>query len=343
VPHWSENIFFSFSGQYYIVPDLAGVASPEMARQYGVSGGIIPFPGFRIAAGYEWNNWLFSLELGFTYIKGDNPLVTNIFLIPSILKAGYTFYPISQYKQFTLTPTAGFGTVFAGADHYKDAIDMLLGIQSSSANNGLLIQAGLRAGWQPFSTTEGKIERKIEFFAGLSVDCIIEKEGIIPLPQLEIGIIVRPFIRVRPAPIAHNEPIKETDIIIEVTEILNEPDIILEYKREYLIIFFDTDSFTLSDNGIAVLDEVINAFNKYTEAKIIIRGYAAPYPSVWGQTELSRQRALSCIYYLTENDIKEEYLTIEAMGAGSLPQNTERSDTSRRRSVEVIIEGWIQP
>ena len=71
--NWRENLFFSLSGQYYILPGIADAVSFDLAEGYGLSYGFSPLPGFRAAIGYEWRRWNFSIESGYTFIRGDTP------------------------------------------------------------------------------------------------------------------------------------------------------------------------------------------------------------------------------------------------------------------------------
>jgi hypothetical protein len=165
---WKEGLFGYLSGQYYVIPGLASTLSPDLAEKYGVSKGVISYPGFRAGAGWEWRHWSFGLESGYSYIKGDNPLILDIFIVPLLFKAGYSFFPIKSYEQFSLTPAASLGIVFAAVDHYRDVIDMLTERQSHLTSKGLFAQLGIRAGWNPVK----KWGRAFEVFAGLSVDAV---------------------------------------------------------------------------------------------------------------------------------------------------------------------------
>jgi outer membrane protein OmpA-like peptidoglycan-associated protein len=319
-PFYLDNVFFYISGQYFMLPDLADIISPEMASRYGVSEGIIPYPVFRIGVGYEWEKLQFSIESGYTYIKGDNPLVLNVFMIPFLLKAGYSFYPFKSYKRFNIKPTAALGFVYSGADYYKDALNLLIGRLTYSTGTGLLVQPGFRIGWNP----SARLGRMLEIFTGASIDLIIETDGLIPLPQIELGVLVRPFPR-KPRP-----PVPETFVEIY------EPKF---FRRIYLVTFH-ADSAFITRDGFAVLDEAAAILDDFDELKIIVRGFAAPFVSAQGQREVSRRRAVNCASYLMEkHEIPEELITIEWVGAEESPENTLDSNHSQRRSVEIIIEG----
>jgi hypothetical protein len=60
------------------------------------------------AAGYEWKNFRLSVESGYIYIAGTNPLVLDIHLVPLTLKGGYAFH----LGKFGVLPSLGAGMVF---------------------------------------------------------------------------------------------------------------------------------------------------------------------------------------------------------------------------------------
>ena len=325
---------------------MSSLISPKLADQYGIGEGFIPYPGFRAGAGYEWNKWRFGFEAGYTRIKGNNPLVQDIRLTPLVLTAGYVFNPIQNYDRFSLVPNIAFGMVFAQVEHYKDAIDILTNKISSSSNTGFLLRPGVRAGWEPFPNWE----KRLEVFAGFSVDCIIETSGVIPLPQMELGVIIRPFRKTtRPEPAIQimEEP---TEIEIEIEEIDEQIDEEIEIEIEIeppeiihtvMLVLFDADRMVPNAAGIGTLNEAGNAAADLQDLKITIKGYAAPFVSASGQREVSRRRASYCAAYLMENfGITEEQITIEWHGSDALPENIRTQDNAQRRSVEIILEGW---
>jgi hypothetical protein len=68
--------------QYYVIPNIADAFAPDLAAKYGFGDGLVtPYPGFRGGFGYEWGRLQVGFETGYTYIKGDNPLVTDIKLV----------------------------------------------------------------------------------------------------------------------------------------------------------------------------------------------------------------------------------------------------------------------
>jgi len=329
--NWLEGLFLSVSGQYYIMPDLTGAISPELAAQYGVSGVIIPYPGFRAGAGYEWKKWSFGLESGYTYIKGDNPLVTDISVVPLLLKAGYSFFPFSSYEYFSLTPIAAFGFAFAQADHFLSVVDMFLKNPAHSKNSGLMAQLGLRAGWNPVR----KWGRALEVFAGLSVDGIIETGGLIPLPQVELGVLVRPFqFKPRKAAVAPEELVfshTPDNIVVEEGK---------DGKTVRLLnaVYFEADSAVMLERYRPILDEAGRRLQTNPASRITLRAYTAPFGTTEGRAALSAERARYCMDYLQQSfGIARARITVENFGAEKTPAFVDANWESYR-CVELIIE-----
>jgi len=329
--NWLEGVFLSVSGQYYVMPNLAVTVSPELAEQYGVSDVIIPYPGFRAGAGYEWKKWSFGLESGYTYIKGDNPLVTDISVVPLLLKTGYSFFPFSSYEYFSITPSAGFGFAFAQADHYLSVVDMLLKNPAHSKNSGFMAQLGLHVGWNPVR----KWGRALEVFAGFSVDGIIETGGLIPLPQVELGVLVRPF-KFKP---------RKADVAPEDLVFSNRPEnIIVEEGKDgrtvrlLNAVYFEADSAVMIERFRPILDEAGRRLQANPASRITLRGYTAPFGTVEGRSALSAERARYCMDYLQrEFGIARTRIAIENYGAEKSPAFVDANWESYR-CVELIIE-----
>jgi hypothetical protein len=88
-------------------------------------------------------------------------------------------------------------------NHYQTVIDLLLEKPSRSSSSGFLAAAGLRLGWS--------FAPALTLYAGAGIDCVIETGGLIPLPALELGVTLKPFLfgKKPPAePHKRPEPIK---------------------------------------------------------------------------------------------------------------------------------------
>jgi outer membrane protein OmpA-like peptidoglycan-associated protein len=356
---WTGGIFLDLGGQYYLIPGLAGTLSPDMAERYDISEGLIkPWPGFRAGVGYEWRKFRFSLESGYTYIEGTNPLVLHIRLIPFLFKTGYAF---SFGSHFTLSPVLGAGALFSRVDHYESAINMLLEKSSLSANTGFLFHGGFRAGW---SFTEA-----LALYAGVGMDCVTETGGLIPLPSIELGLTIKPFLfRKKPPPArppdlpparppeqtpaeaetTYDEP-EPAEIEIEAAaelEQTGEPEPVIPAKepeapapvRVIRTLYFPPDAALPVRSHLVELDAAGELLRSSPELAVSLRGYTAPYGTVAGQIGLSEERARFCAGYLErEWGIETERIDIAWYGADRLPE-TGNGEEWRRRCVEIVIE-----
>jgi outer membrane protein OmpA-like peptidoglycan-associated protein len=330
--------------QYYVLPDTADSLAPDMAKRYGVSGGLIkPYPGFRAGAGYEWRNWRFSLESGYTYVKGDNPLVLDIHFIPLTFKAGYAFSP---WKNLSIVPALGAGLTFVSVNHYETAIDMLLDNQSHSSNRGFLLNAGIRLGWS--------FTPALEFFAGAGLDCIVESGGLISLPAVELGITIKPFRFGKKKEAAGEEaPGKAIPAMVKTPEAVvpeaiekaaEIPALPPESKvRIVRVLYFPEESAVPAGSRLVELDAAAELLLSSPELGVTLRGYAAPYGTVTKLYALSEGRARFCADYLEKKyGIESRRITVEWHGADKEPEASDGEDW-RRRCVEIIIETMAKP
>jgi outer membrane protein OmpA-like peptidoglycan-associated protein len=333
-----EGFFLDLEGQYYIVPDFAGTLDTALAERYGVSNGLVkPYPGFRLGAGYEWQNFRLSLESGYTYIAGTNPLVLDIHLIPLTLRGGYAF----RLGKFSILPSLGAGLVFASVSHYETAIAMLLDDLSHSSNRSFLVNAALRLIWS-FTPALG-------LYAGAGIDCVVEQGGMLPLPAAALGISFRPFLMGRRPPARTETPPRVVEQAQTVPEAvppkpaqaeIPEPEPPPETPapaRVLRVLYFPADAALPVSSHLAELDAAAELLIS-SAALVRLRGYTAPYNTPEAQRALSEERARFCGEYLIkEHGIAPERIITEWYGAERLPESSDGSDWTRR-CVEIIIE-----
>lgn len=162
---WYDGFFAEASMLHYYVPDV-------------LSEYLQPKVGFRGALGYEYYFFRFAVESGYSHIEGTNPLVTELTLIPLIFKIGY-FLPLFSF--FGLQADLGLGVLFSKITRHIDALDMLLENITESSERSLFSGARLYFTALPWNS--------LKLYAGGGVDLIMEKDGLIPLPLLEAGLI----------------------------------------------------------------------------------------------------------------------------------------------------------
>jgi outer membrane protein OmpA-like peptidoglycan-associated protein len=232
--------------------------------------------------------------------------------------------------------------VFAGVDHYETAIAMLLDEPSRSSNRGFFANAALRLGWS--------FVPALTLYAGAGVDCLIETGGIIPLPALEMGITLKPFLFRRkppagrvpeevpalPLPEPETGPEEAPAAFTEEPVPIPIPDVIPEPPPRILMtLYFPADAAVPS--ALAELDEAAQLLLAAPGLNVTLRGYTAPYSTPGARRALSEERARFCAAYLTrEYGIPEERISVEWYGSEQAPE-AGGSDL-QRRCVEIIIE-----
>ena len=102
-------------------------------------------------------------------------------------------------------------------------------------------------------------------------------------------------------------------------------------------IYFDFDSYQLSETSCQYLSSIVSVLNRVPEAKISIDGHASQEGSRWHNERLAYRRAKAVADYLTDNGVDAERVIV--VGHGSLIPNdeTEGENLKRDRRVEVKV------
>jgi outer membrane protein OmpA-like peptidoglycan-associated protein len=305
-------------------------------------------PGFRAALGYEYRNFHLAVESGYTHIKGTNPLVLDIKMIPLALKFGYE-YPI--FFGFGVQADLLAGYFFSRTVHYLTFLDTLTGKLREDEERNTFAGARLYATW----SAKGKL---LKIYAGGGGDIVFENDGPIPMPLVEIGLRFYP-LKLLPRKKPREQIVFEEQAVIEEPEVYLDEFEFEEAEEEFYeeeaepeppepvrllwLALYPSNKTAPDAEGLAVMDQaaavMAEAEGEYT---IVLKGYAAPFVSVSGQTEVSRRRVVFCKEYLMEkHGIPEDRITVEWHGSKALPENTAERDHARRRGVEIIFEGVI--
>ncbi len=174
VPKELEHIFVSGSvHQIFAVGELSQYAQSK--------------PGWRAGLGYnivlnEKHSFPIFVEGGYSFVSGTNPLVRTLDIVPVVGYAGYTFSPIPFLDIFV---QLGAGGYFAKVDHYETAIALAAGNLTTTMGNGLIVGAKIGAGVSLF-------ERSLEIHMNGTVECILERDGPVPLPGASLTVTVYP-------------------------------------------------------------------------------------------------------------------------------------------------------
>jgi len=167
---WYEDFYVEASFLHYFTPKI-------------LDGLVQPKAGFRGSLGYEFKHIRFTIESGYTAIEGTNPLVTDIRITPLLFKAGYA-QPIRWGLGVQADLGAGF--LFSRVTRYETAIDTVLDNKQNDSVRSPLFSARAYA-------TYTIPQNFLKVYAGGGADMVIETDGPIPLPLIEVGVSFKPF------------------------------------------------------------------------------------------------------------------------------------------------------
>jgi outer membrane protein OmpA-like peptidoglycan-associated protein len=315
---WFDGFFVEGSALHYTVPEFfSEVIRPEV--------------GFRAALGYEFHNFRFAVETGYTHIEGTNPLVLDLVFTPLTFKAGYAL-PIRW--GLGVQADLGFGWIFSETVHYDTAIDMLMGNIKESPARSTLLGARLY-GTYSFLRRKGGID-SLKLYAGGGIDAIFEDEGVLPLPLIEAGVSFKPLALFRRREREVPAPVIETPAE-EVPEAA-VPEHEVRVERVLTSVYFEPDTAVMIERYRRVLDEAGERLRADPNLKITLRGYTAPFGWLEGRNIVSADRARFCAEYLVRNyGIDEGRMQIEYFGSERAPEFTD-ADWQSYRCVELITE-----
>ncbi|MBO4533616.1 MAG: hypothetical protein J5726_07985 [Treponema sp.] len=145
-------------------------------------------PEWCAGMGYTFLNGSFcsipvSFEAAHCVISGTNSMVHSFDLWPFLFSAGVELFPTSV---FSFGIDAGAGPYLATIRHFESAIDLIQNKLTTTKGSGCMFSVKLYTGFNLF-------DRALELRLSGSFDCIIEKDGLIPLPAFNVSIVLYPF------------------------------------------------------------------------------------------------------------------------------------------------------
>ena len=167
---WFSKFFVQGSWNRYFAPD--------MAADYIMDDG-----GFRVGVGYSFDlpynlSVPVYVESGYSHLVGTNPILLDVKSVPLIFFGGvdWTFMDFFKFNF-----SVGMGAMFSTVEHYESAYDMVKGNLTVSDGSDFLF--AFRAGLG-FDLVEGFAT----VYATYGLDLILETDGPIPLPGLNVGL-----------------------------------------------------------------------------------------------------------------------------------------------------------
>jgi outer membrane protein OmpA-like peptidoglycan-associated protein len=303
---WYEPFFIETAGQYYFSPGFLS----ELIK---------PGFGFRGALGYEYNRFRFAVESGYNRITGTDPLVLELDFTPLVFKFGYA---LPLFSIFGLQADLNAGVAFSKTLRYETAIDLAMDNVQEIRENSFITGGRFYATVTPLDF--------LRIYAGGGIDLILEKEGPLSLPLVEVGIHFKPFVLLRKEP--EEQPNRQEEKaapprdIIKV--IISLPDI-----------RFETDSAELSDSERMKIQEIGNILRNIPGVKIRVEGHTARAGTSEDRIRLSRQRAQAVESYLIWLEaVDASNVTVTGHGADRpVADNATAEGMSANRRVEIII------
>jgi outer membrane protein OmpA-like peptidoglycan-associated protein len=314
---WFDDVFIEGTVLHYVAPEPFTEA-------------VQPKTGFRAALGYEFRNFRFAAESGYTRVEGTNPFVLDLRFSPLTFKFGYA---LPLRRGLGLQADLSGGVLFSQTNHYKNAVEFILEQDRNSPATSPL--TGVRL----YATFTVPHLQPVKIYAGGGLDMIFEPGGVIPLPAFEGGISIKPFgfirQKQRPGPEQPYTPLDTVFAHIPENQIVEEDE---KGKTIRLLnaVYFLADSTVFIEGYLPLLDQAGNRLRNSPDMSIILRGYAAPFGTEAGQRTLSAARAWRCAEYLMSMGIAEERVHMEFYGADKTPEWADASWESWR-CVELLI------
>ena len=310
----------------------------------------IPKPGWSLKAGYTWD---FSrkhhasvlFQTGHRVVSGENPLVRTLDIYPFSLSGEYSF---SIFPWFSIGIQGGGGLFYSRISHYETVVDILTQNLSTTKGASAFISCMANANFSLF-------ESSTNFMLGLGIECISEKEGLIPVPAFSLGLRCYP---VRMWQYGKKPLIKEVEKIVEIEvpverQVIIEKEVIKEVpslpplpenpfkETEFIVIYFDVKSTELSQEEISKLETLGKYLEKVPGAEIILEGNSAPFDSREQRYNMGLYRANAVKEYLTENyNIALRRISINSVGSqrsGGFVPGLANEAYSQYRTVRIFI------
>jgi outer membrane protein OmpA-like peptidoglycan-associated protein len=339
---WYEGFFVEASGLVYFTPSLI--------KEYVKLGF-----GFRGALGYEFKRFRFALESGYSRVPGTDWLVSQVGFTPLVFKFGYG---LPFFSIFGVQADVSAGLAFSKIMRYPTAIDHAMDKIREDSENNFIVGGRLYATVTPLDF--------LRIYAGGGVDVILEKEGPLVLPLVEIGVHFKPFAltgemarQQAKALAAENERqrllaeelarLEELARAEELARQQAEAGIAAEKERQRLLLLtiklarqniqFQADSAELHDSEKLKLQEIADILRDIPGVKILVEGHTAMARTEHRRHVFSRERAQAVASHLVSlGAVNEADVTVIGHGAERpIADHATEEGKSANRRVEITI------
>ena len=259
-----------FTSNFFVYSGLQTFMAVAQLKDYTQ-----PKPGWRLGTGYTFfhqkkHSLPLYFEMGHSVVAGINPLVRTFDVFPLMMNVGYEW---QAHKYFTLGASVGFGMFVSNIKHYPTSLDLLQNkIKSTNGLDSAFTSA--------ISFGTNLLENNLELRASFSLDVIIEKPKVIPLPSFQIGM------RCYPKGLYYYS--KRKDRV--------ETEDLTQYETIY--VYFLPESAELDINAISQIRKAGDRLKEHSELYILFEGSTAQFGSVMGREQLEAERVGAVTEYL---------------------------------------------
>ena len=259
----------------------------------------LPKPGWRGALGYTFlhdkkHSIPLYFEIGHSVVSGTNPLVRTFDIYPILISAGYEYSPV---QIFSFGATIGLGAFVSHIQHFPTVVDMFTNnLKTTKATGGafsLALQLGLNFA-----------EKNVELRSSFSIDMILEKPQLIPLPSFQLAVRVYPealyrYARHKAMPIVQIKEVR----VVEKAEVPQEEEPI---QLQTMFVYFLGNSALLDVNAVAQVRKAADILKEHKDLFILFEGSTAQFGSVMGRQKLEAERVGVVAKYLEDLGISKD-------------------------------------
>jgi len=280
----------AFTSDFFVCPSIQTFIAVAQLKDFTQAK-----PGWRFSSGYTFfhqkkHSLPLYFETGHSVVSGVNPLIRTFDIFPLMMNIGYEWSPFSY---LTIGVNVGFGLFISNIKHYPTSLDLLQNKIKSTTGVGSALSSGVSFG-------TNFLERNIELRASFSLDVILEKPKIIPLPNFQIGMRLYPK-----GLYEYSKKKGKTEIIEKIVERkrIEQKEIEKEDLTQYetMYVYFLPESAELDINAISQVKKAADRLKEHSELYILFEGSTAQFGSVMGREKLEAERVGRVTEYLQKS------------------------------------------
>ncbi len=243
------------------------------------------------------------LETGHSVILGTNPLVRSFDAVPVTVNAAYEYFPIRYLSVGTF---AGIGLYALKIQHYPVVLDILTNKLKTSHGVDGALNAGISVGSEI-------LNRSVEFKTAFSIDLLLEKSRVVPLPSFQI------YMRVYPGAVyayarRKNTPAPPVLLPVAAPIIIEKEDKPQPKKPaekplaqfDAIYVYFNPESAELDVNAKGDIKKAAAILKEHKDLFVLFESSAAPFGSQGGRLKVEAARIAAVSEYLQKSGITQD-------------------------------------